>query len=509
LFLLLNECIYQIVAELRLPLIAEGPITSNDVNHNIPFNKEESVLSQIIQTQKLKNQKSKPRPVIENIDVKSIITKRIDRTTINCLVKNPSIYSAQEIALSIELPFTNYHVTNMSLQLLGNTNIYVGKHEESAELLYEKMLKRKQSVVMIKEITKNGKSNDGVKMLSLSAVIPSEEKVLITLQYEGPLIGQKSSNRSNNVHNWNHMVHINPHQLVEDYKINLHINETLPINNVTAIDVRNGQPEAKLSSANVKYGDTPETIHVVFLPKKSEKQSEGYDMNGQFITSYSRDKDFLLSKVGQDISDVASVVEKVGQDISEVVSVVELENLDQVFEIESLDQVFDVLVAAPFLVLPLFLMLPILTLVPLMVMMPFMIMLPFIFMIPFLIIPFIIMAPVLMIFSAMVGMVEPSFFKNKISSEHELDHELEKVDNALSNPFEDTFDSNDETHTILEYDDPHTVLESLSPKETTKNTLKDSSKIPRTYNWGPFHFKYSLSYPNGNTAHSKFFSADR
>ena len=63
----------------------------------------------------------------------------------------------------------------------------------------------------------------------------------------------------------------------------------------------------------------PEYLHISFSPKESGKDSSdsGYDMSGQFYTTYSLNKNYLLSKVGQDIMDIASTAEyeKMGNSI--------------------------------------------------------------------------------------------------------------------------------------------------------------------------------------------------
>jgi hypothetical protein len=295
LLVLLYGHLHQVVGELRLPLIIKGPIGSNEINGGLEFVSED--------TNKIN---SEPRPIIENIDIKSNITKHFEKTVVKFFVKNPSIRNAQEIAFTIELPYNNYHISNMTLQLLGDKNIYLGqnRNEEEVDALYKRVSKRGESAVVIKEIEKNSlKSYNEARMLSMGTHIPPGEKILLTLEYGGPLM--KSENNT-----WNHVLHVNPHQAVENFNVNIYINETLPIVDPQAYEVRQLWPVFKYSSNTLKY-DSPEYLHVSFSPKESGKDSvdAGYDMSGQFYTTYSLNKNYLLSKVGQDIMEITSTEE--------------------------------------------------------------------------------------------------------------------------------------------------------------------------------------------------------
>jgi len=295
LFVLLNEYLNKVCCELGLPIIVEGPMSSNEINHDLSFN---DFIKLPYNIQDGEKSDSEPKPIIENVDIKSNITKRLDKTTIKCLVKNPSIRNAQEIEFSIELPYTNYHITNTSFQIVGDDNIFIGKNKVEAEVYYNKFSKRKQSAVFIKELKKNvQKSYQEAKMLSMKISIPAGEKLLLTMEYEGPLI--KNGNGT-----LNHIVHVNPHQLVQNFNINVYINDTLPITDVRPFEVRNQWPTFKYSTMKMKQ-DAPQYIHVSFIPNESVEKGMGYDMNGQFHTSYTPNKNYLLSKVGQDIMDMA------------------------------------------------------------------------------------------------------------------------------------------------------------------------------------------------------------
>merc|ERR1712038_859349 len=282
-----------------LPWLIEGPISSNEIDHDLPF----SALPEYDLNDEwpANGQDSlETRPIIENVVIKSNITNRVDKTTVNFFVKNPSIRNTQEIAFSIELPHNEYRATNMSLQILGDERIYRdAKQGEDSKILYQKLLAKNQAGLMLYKLEKAvPKSFNEAIMISLKAIIRPGEKQHITLQYEGPLV--ESGNGT-----WNHMLHINPHQLVQNFNVAIALNDTLPITNIQAFEMRDGSPVLGYSESKMKCKNTSEECEVIFHPNEIKKERiDGYDMNGQFYLSFNRNKTLLLSKIGQEITNI-------------------------------------------------------------------------------------------------------------------------------------------------------------------------------------------------------------
>jgi hypothetical protein len=229
--ILVNGLFHSVFSEKSetLPWLIEGPISSNEIDHDLPF----SALPEYDLNDDLPANGQdglEARPVIENVVIKSNITNRFDKTTVNFFVKNPSIRNTQEIAFSIELPHNEYRVTNMSLQILGDGRIYRDvKQTGDSKILYKKLLAKNQAGLMLYKLEKETpKSFNHAIMISLKAIIRPGGKQHITLQYEGPLV--ESGNGT-----WNHMVHINPHQLVQNFNVAVGLNDTLPITNIQAL----------------------------------------------------------------------------------------------------------------------------------------------------------------------------------------------------------------------------------------------------------------------------------
>merc|ERR1712062_660758 len=299
--ILLNGIFHNVYSEKSetLPWLIEGPISSNEIDHDLPF----SALPEYDLNDELpaNGQDSlETIPIIENVIIKSNIINRIDKTTVNFFVKNPSIRNTQEIAFSIELPHNEYRATNMSLQILGDERIYRDvKQGGDTKIMYQTLLAKNQAGLMLYMLEKaTPKSFNQAIMISLKVIIRPGEKQHITLQYEGPLVELGNGT-------WNHMVHINPHQLVQNFNVAIDLNDTLPITNIQAFEMRDGSPVFGYSESKMKCRNTSEECEVTFHPNEIKKEgSDGYDMNGQFHISFTRNKTLLLGKIGQEITNI-------------------------------------------------------------------------------------------------------------------------------------------------------------------------------------------------------------
>lgn len=293
-FILLNAPSSNVFCENsdNLPWFVEGPISSNDIDLNLPFSAlpEYDLNDEVLLT-------DQERPIIEKVVIKSNITNRFDVASVNFFVKNPSIRKTQELVFSIELPHNEYKTKNLSLQILGDERIYTkDKRQQDSKALYKKLLSKNQAGLLLDDLEKaEPKSLDEAIMMSLKVIIPPGEKQHIKLDYEGLLV--ESGNGT-----WHHMIHINPHQLVQDFQVLVDINDTLPIISVQAFELRDGSPVFGYSDSTVKCTNTSEECRVEFHPDvNKKKENDGYDMNGQYYLSFARNKTLLLSKIGNGI----------------------------------------------------------------------------------------------------------------------------------------------------------------------------------------------------------------
>jgi len=281
--------LHAVTAAFDVPLLVNGPIGSNDIKSNVDFGPDLNDLDQ-----------SEPTPMIEKIDIKSNVTKRVETTVVKCYIKNPAIRKSQQIGITLELPQGKYQIKNLTLQALGDQNVYTAEksNNDNIQEVYQNLSKRGQAGVMIREIVKSlPKSfNAATRLLSLNAHIPPGEKMLITLTYNGSL-----RNGENNT--FRHVLHVNPHQPVQSFKLFINITDSLPIVDANAVEIRDTFPVFNSSTNEINRASN-NTINVTFEPKvtKSKIKDPGYHMSGQFVTTYSVDKNALLDKVAEKIT---------------------------------------------------------------------------------------------------------------------------------------------------------------------------------------------------------------
>merc|ERR1712061_566943 len=256
--------LHAVTAAFDVPLLVNGPIGSNDIKSNVDFGPDSNDLDQ-----------SEPTPIIEKIDIKSNVTKRVETTVIKCYIKNPAIRKSQQIGITLELPHGKYQIKNLTLQALGDQNVYTAEksNNDNIQEVYQKLSTQGQAGVVIQEIVKNlPKSFDETtRLLSLNAVIPPAEKVLITLTYKGSL--RKGENNT-----FRHVIHVNPHQPVQNFRIFVNIIDSLPIIYANAVEMRNNFPVFNYSTNAINRA-TKDTVNVTFEPKSTQSKIKdaGFD----------------------------------------------------------------------------------------------------------------------------------------------------------------------------------------------------------------------------------------
>lgn len=294
--------------DMKLPIVVTGPIGSNPIETNTIYLNE-------------------PKPTIVNIEIESNIRKYYDKTSVNSFLKNPSLKKSQEVELSVELPFKHYHVTNVAIQTLGSgQKTYTGQSFNNdpnaiiSNASYKKSFDEGRSAVLVKELKSSPlKSYVESQLLSVMATIPAGEKMLVTLEYEGEM-KRNSYNKS-----WSHLVNVHPHQPVQDYKFNIHINETMPVVDPQSFEIKGDWPIFSNTDKSLTYVDhDPKHLHVSFWPKPEKKSSKTgkYEMLGHFYTTYALDKNYLLSRVAEQVTDVATTQDylKMADEISSTIA---------------------------------------------------------------------------------------------------------------------------------------------------------------------------------------------
>ena len=227
-------------------------------------------------------------PIIDEIDITSIIQFRYSKTVVKAYIKNPSASTTQEVTFSMLLPNTAF-VSNFTIQIKGENKIYVARvvEKEEARNSYNDAVSRGQSAGIVDTDSRD------VNQITMRSNLKAASKIEFTLTYEELL--------KRHISRYEHIIHIRPGQIVEDYKVNVFINESLPINYINVPELKTS--ENKITSllknntiAIIKkdFGGDPRKAHIQFLPSVDDQRrmskSMGNGMTGQFIIQYDVDR---------------------------------------------------------------------------------------------------------------------------------------------------------------------------------------------------------------------------
>ena len=197
----------------------------------LPFNAFDSFRDSILnQNGNTTTQEVLLPPKIDEIDITSNIQFRYSKTIVKAYIKNPSVSTAQEAKFSMMLPNTAF-ISNFTIQIRGEEKIYVAKvaEKEEASESYRQAVSRGQLAGIVDADTRN------VNHITVQSNLKAASKILFILTYEELL--------KRHISRYEHIIHIRPGQLVENYKVNVYINESLPITYITIPELKTSENE--------------------------------------------------------------------------------------------------------------------------------------------------------------------------------------------------------------------------------------------------------------------------
>ena len=228
-------------------------------------------------------------PKIDQMDITSNIQFRYSKTVVKATVKNPSISTAQEYKFKMRLPISAF-ISNFTIQIKGEETIYVAKvaEKEKAKASYNEAISRGQSAGLVDTDARQ------VSQITVSSNINPATKIEFTLTYEELLRRHDSR--------YEHVIHVNPGEIVDDYKVNIYINESLPITFVNVPELKKSENEItsllednKIANITKNVGNDSRKAHIEFSPSVEDQKrmaqkdfEESFDigMAGQFIVQY-------------------------------------------------------------------------------------------------------------------------------------------------------------------------------------------------------------------------------
>ena len=219
-------------------------------------------------------------PIISQFRVRSDIQYRYARTVVESYVKNPS-NTAKEITFHMVMPKKAF-VSNFSM-LIGDEE-FVAKVQEKAEAkeTYDEAVSAGQSAGIVNQDVREANK------IVVTTNIESQGKVRFTMTYEELL--QRKLGR------YEHIVHVNPGQIVEDFVINVYINESLPVQSIRVPEMKT-DPNAITSSNENRNAKVEKDlqdsskVHIQYKPSTDlQKEESKSGLAGQFIVQYDVDR---------------------------------------------------------------------------------------------------------------------------------------------------------------------------------------------------------------------------
>ena len=200
-------------------------------------------------------------PKIDQIDITSNIQFRYSKTVVKATVKNPSISIAQEYKFKMRLPISAF-ISNFTIQIKGEETIYVAKvaEKEKAKASYNEAISRGQSAGLVDTDARQ------VSQITVSSNIKPAAKIEFTLTYEELLRRHDSR--------YEHVIHVNPGEIVDDYKVNIYINESLPITFVNVPELKKSENEITSLLEDNKVANITKNVGVFAFSRGPEKNGQ-------------------------------------------------------------------------------------------------------------------------------------------------------------------------------------------------------------------------------------------
>jgi len=201
-------------------------------------------------------------------------------------VKNPSQESARQVDFELVLPEKAF-ISNFTIETGGKTYVSKVERKEEAKKTYEEALSSGLSAGLVDARQGN--------VFGVNANVAAADKILFTLTYEQLLERRLSK--------YEHVLHLNPKQIVDDLSVDVYINESLPIKdlNVPKLKEMSNEITSELAKNPIAVidGEDSNQVHIQYKPSPNYQRdlSDEKGLNGQFIVQYDVDRGNQSSEV--------------------------------------------------------------------------------------------------------------------------------------------------------------------------------------------------------------------
>ncbi|KAK3102942.1 hypothetical protein FSP39_015126 [Pinctada imbricata] len=232
------------------------------------------------------NRQPETTPKIYSLHIRSDITYRFSNTLVTSKVANPDTVS-REAKFDVTLPNEAF-ITKF--KLIINNKTYDGevKEKEEAKQQYEAAKDRGQSAGQI--VAKPRETN----MFEIMVNVAAQEKVIFELTYQELLRRKKGR--------YSHVTYINPGQLVNDFLIEVKINESRALSELEVPAIRNDiltdddtEDDNELA---VIERPSPKSALITYRPTIDQQRQESErGIRGQFVVEYDIERENLAGEL--------------------------------------------------------------------------------------------------------------------------------------------------------------------------------------------------------------------
>ncbi|TRY69423.1 hypothetical protein TCAL_03273 [Tigriopus californicus] len=231
----------------------------------------------------LKGNEESPKsatPVISEFSVRSNVQLRYAKTVVEAYIKNPSA-KAKKLDFTLVIPDSAF-ISNFSMLLKGEELVASVEEKAKAKEVFDQAVSSGQGAGLVDQDTRNA------NQITVSANVEGNDKVRFRLTYEELL--------QRRIGKYEHVVHVNPGQIVNDFKIEIVIQESLPVVHVRVPKIKTDPNAIQSGEVNpdvqIALDDSdPTKVNITYSPDtKMQKQFGTNGISGEFMVEYDVDR---------------------------------------------------------------------------------------------------------------------------------------------------------------------------------------------------------------------------
>jgi len=240
----------------------------------------------------LNDNNSESKAVISKFHVDTNIQFRYARTVVTTLVKNPGSEPIKA-DFNMIIPSSAF-ISNMSMIIKDKEYVSKVEEKEKAQSQFDEAVNDDIGAVLVR---KSSLSRDSNKFTVDSNIEPGD-KVVFKLTYEEQL--QRKDGQ------YEYALNIDPGMVVDDFKVEININESLPLDRVfvpnliesNAIDFTQELEENSAAEVTLNVDDSKNKAKIVFSPDEEYQVSAGEQgVSGKLVVQYDVDRESQDSEV--------------------------------------------------------------------------------------------------------------------------------------------------------------------------------------------------------------------